>query len=172
MSCREVRLYSDFSWRGLLSDPPFQFLDQGPLFNGLGDIGTRADVDRHLTVFITCASGHHDDWRLLGLRPAAQRLNHFITVELGHLEIGEDQPELLGRRLPKSFLSVHGSLDFISSGFQHPADELSNTEGIVDQQNVFAVGSGFDRLFIWNFRFMDPGLCGRILKYGARLGSA
>ena len=55
----------------LLSDPAFQLLDQRPLFNRLGDIRTRADVQRHLAVFVTGTRRHDDNRRLLRLRSAA-----------------------------------------------------------------------------------------------------
>src|SRR5580765_3981700 len=91
-----------FTHGGFVADPTFNFLDQGPLFYRLGNIGIRSYIKCRLPVLVTGASRHDDNRCLLRLRSAAQSLDYFIAIELRHLKIGDDQPIILCGRLTET----------------------------------------------------------------------
>src|SRR5207302_6971848 len=109
-----------FTHDGFVANPAFNFLDQGPLFYRLGNIGIRSYIKRRLPVLVTGSRRHDNNRCLLRLRSAAQPLNHFIAIELRHLKIGDDQPIILYGGLTETFFSVHRRIDFISGRLQHP----------------------------------------------------
>ena len=118
---------------GFLADPALNFLDQGALFYRLGNIGVRSNIERHLPMLVTGSRRHDNDRCLLRLRSAAQTLDHLIAIELRHFKISKDQPIVLCRRLTQAFFSIHCRIDFIPGRLQHPAHELSDAQGVIDQ---------------------------------------
>lgn len=53
------------------SHPPLDFLKQHPLFNWLGDIGIRANIDRHLSMFVPCPRRHDHHRCITGFRTSS-----------------------------------------------------------------------------------------------------
>ena len=87
--------------------------------------------DRELGRSLT---GDHDEFgRDLAL---ANRLEERDAVELGHLEVGENDAELLGRQAIERLLAVLGDLDSIALIAEDCAETRSDRLLVVGDENL------------------------------------
>ncbi len=119
---------------GLMAGPFAHFLDQSPLFDRFRNITGGADTDGHLPMFLARPRRHDENRSRVSLRPRAQGLDDFVTIQLRHFEVRDDQLVGLHHGFAAAFLPVRRRFHRIPGGFEHASHELSDTEGVIDQQ--------------------------------------
>ena len=109
------------------------------LFDGkrLSDIALRSRFDCLIDVLLAAFSCDHDDWSLGREVLAAQLAKKLESVHRGHIDVGENQFDLLllqqleaivpGRRLPDN-------VQFQSRLAERPLDHLSHDRGVIHDQ--------------------------------------
>ena len=98
------------------------------LFNGLRDVAGRPDIERELPMLFTRARRHHQNRHGLRLLAAPQCLNHFIPVQLWHLQIRNDHVVHLRRRFADALFAVAGRRHLVPCRLQHSPDEFTDAQ--------------------------------------------
>src|SRR5688572_13583927 len=110
---------------------PFDLGEQNVFLYGLGDVPVHARFETHLAVPLHGVGGHCDDGESRSATlSCADGACGVEAIDFGHLDVHEDNVELLRACVVDGFASVVGDGDGVTRAFEH-ADRKLLVHGII-----------------------------------------